>query len=175
MSTITFQKTQTEAYQTSTNGAVALTGILVEQGGVEPSVESVLAIVRAIRDELFKDISSIVAEDNAMLRAEAASSSPLKTYTETHTQNLGGGGNFKRAGTDSAGGKVFSKEEGLALVLNFGKFKGLTVGAILDMPASVAEEFGYTTGPGRTWVEWLAGDSEPKRDFAKRAAIAALS
>jgi hypothetical protein len=166
MPNMAYQKTRTEGYQTSTNVAAELTAALVAQGAVEATASAVIGTVREIRDALFSDIIVITDADNAMLQAEAAKA-PASTSGESRRATSADG--------NGKGSHTFTKDEGLALSMNFGKFKGMTVGDILNLSASEAEKYGYTTGPGRTWVEWLAQDEEPKRDYAKRAAVAALS
>ena len=170
-----FIKTKVEGFQTSTNVAAELTAALVAQGAVEANAKAVVATVREIRDELFTDISAVIDADNVALKAEAATSPAVNT-------GGGGGGNRRASSADSGGGtgKVFTKEEGAALVLNFGAFKGLSIGSVIAMPASEAGTYGYPKAapgskPGKSYIEWLSTDEEPARNFASRAAKAALS
>jgi ribosomal protein L12E/L44/L45/RPP1/RPP2 len=162
-----FQKTQVEGFQTATNGAVTLTAALLSNGLIEQ--DAVVQTVKSLRDELFGDIADVIAKDNEMLRAEAASS-PSTTPSNRRSTSA----------DEPKATKTFSKEEGAAITLNFGAFKGKSIGDVIAMPASEAGTYGYPkaapgTKPGKSYIEWLANDDEPARSFASNAAKAALA
>jgi hypothetical protein len=61
-------------------------------------------------------------------------------------------------------------------VINFGAFKGLTLGAVSRMTASEAREYtdGKYTRTGQSYLKWLLNDTEPARAFIRARAKVVL-
>jgi hypothetical protein len=61
-------------------------------------------------------------------------------------------------------------------VINFGAFKGLTLGAVSRMTANEAREYtdGKYTRTGQSYLKWLLNDTEPARAFIRARAKVVL-
>jgi hypothetical protein len=72
--------------------------------------------------------------------------------------------------------EAITPEDAENTVINFGAFKGLTLGAVSRMTASEARE--YTDGKyirtGQSYLKWLLNDTEPARAFIRARAKVVL-
>lgn len=155
---------KTSALQTAIKAGVdiAIAEYTAAAANGNPTI-NIMARVNEVKDELKAELFAEVERDNAAI---AASPAPQRSF--------GGGGNTGAAG--SRGPVDLAEANGM--VLNFGAFKGLTIGDVLNMSASDAKA--YTSGndkpytkPGHEWVKWCSENKDPKGAFASaRAKVA---
>lgn len=147
--------TQVNLMQTAINGAATLVSAYV-QAGIITSLDDAQAAFDAEREKIFGTFSGI--ED----AAPAAAAGPRAT--------TGGAG--------QGGGRVFTAEEARATALNFGKFKGVTLGELENMTSAQVAEYGYGDGTdgksGLGYLKYLANNDDPKAGFMKKNATAIL-
>ena len=148
---------KTSALQTAVKAAVDIAvaefNAAAQQGTPLPSI---LDRVVEIRDFLAPDLFAQVDADNAATAASGGSS--------------GGRSNFAGKATNA----VVSEQDARDMVLNFGAFRGLTLGDVAAM--SKDEVHSYTSGKmksdGLSYLTWLANNNDPKAAFAaKRAKV----
>lgn len=156
-------KDKTGVRQTATNAAVNLVTAFVGAGFIETQAKALDEFL-TIRNGIFDDLAAVVDQDNAAF-AEAEKNAPPK-------KSWGG----KPKGGSGGGGKVFkgNAEAAANLELNFGKFKGVTLGNVAAMSADEAAEYGHGEGdkPGLTYVKWLSTNENNK--YAAEAAALVL-
>jgi hypothetical protein len=72
--------------------------------------------------------------------------------------------------------EAITPEDAENTVINFGAFKGLTLGAVSRMTASEAREYtdGKYTRTGQSYLKWLLNDTEPARAFIRARAKVVL-
>lgn len=139
---------KTSALQTAVNAAVTLVAAELTAGLVADKAE-VEAEFEKYRDKFKEELFASVAEEAA---AAPQSSAPRG----------GGGGGGPRA--------VVSVDEAKATVLNFGAFKGVTLGEVASMTGAETQGYGFTNKagdgrPGIEWLKWAAGNNDPKARF----------
>lgn len=133
---------KTSALQTAIKAGVDIAIAEYSAGHLQGSI---MDRVHAVADELKVELFAQADEDNA-----ASSSAP-------------------RTGGGTAGFKgTISLEDSRDMVLNFGAFKGMTLGDVVVMTAD--EAIAYTNGkytrPGLEWVKWCSSNRDPKGAFA---------
>lgn len=164
-----FRKDKTTAAQTAANVAGGVASALIAAGKVT-TVAKAAEAVTTVFDELFDKLGPVVEGDNevfAAAEAEAEKAAPKKAASKSS-------GSKSKSSGSKGGGKTFTKDEALELELNSGKFKGVTIGEVLEMDEDEAAEHNHREGEaGRTYVEWLATDANPNT-FTRNAAVAAL-
>lgn len=143
---------KTSALQTAVNAAVTL--VAAEVGaGLIPDQQAAMARYDEVKDKLRDELF-------AQVDAEVSSSPPRQSF-----------------GTQQRSSKPFSVEDARGTVLNFGAFKGLTLGDVEKLTAEEAEGYGYKDKdgkgkPGIQWIRWAAGNTEPKAAFIRARAQA---
>ena len=116
----------------------------------------VIAKVHELADDLKLELFAQVDADNA----KTATSTPFTTQKDWD-------------GPRKSGGNI-TLEDAKGLVLNFGAFKGLTIGDVITMSATEASAYtaGKYTRPGFDYVKWMSGNKDPKAAFSQaRASI----
>lgn len=158
-----FIKDKTGVRQTATNAATTLVTAFVQAGFISDQ-ETALSNFETIRDNIFTDLAAVVDADNATF-AEAEKNAPAKSK-----------GSWGSKPKSVSGGKAFKGTAAQAadMELNFGKFKGCTLGSVASMTADEAAEYGHGEGdkPGLTYVKWLATNENNK--YAAEAAALVL-
>jgi len=143
---------KTSALQTAIKAGVDIAIAEYNAGAMGPG-DTIMARVHEIADELKVELFAQADADNA-----GASSG-------------GGGGGFGRAGATG-----ITVQDAKDMVLNFGAFKGMTLGDVVTMTKD--EATAYTNGkydrPGLEWVKWCASNRDPKGAFASARAKALL-
>jgi hypothetical protein len=126
--------------QTAVNAASTLVAAYVG-GGLIDSVEAAREAFNAERDAIF---ATLGAQPN-----EAPKSS---------------------GGSGSSGGSSITVEDARNTEVKHGKFAGVLLGTVFDMPASKAAEYEYGEGDksGKDYVRWLSGND--KNPFLQRRA-----
>lgn len=124
--------------QTSANVAATLTAAFASSGLVD-NKETALGLFQDIRDEVFTDLA--------------------KQPTEAS------GGYQKRS---SGGSKQGGNSDPGSVVMNYGKFKGLTIEQVYGMDAAATSEYGYDK-TGKQYITWLTKNDSNKflQDKAK--------
>lgn len=138
---------KTSALQTAIKAgvdiAIAEFNAAVAQGIPTPDI---MSRVQAVADNLKVELFAQADEDNAV---SASSSGAPRS------------GGFK-------GTTGITLEDARDMVLNFGAFKGMTLGDVVTMTAD--EAIAYTNGkytrPGLEWVKWCSSNRDPKGAFA---------
>jgi hypothetical protein len=147
---------KTSALQTAIKAGVdiALAEYAAELATGAPT-QDILFRVHQIADELKVELFAQVDEDNQSTSAASGSAG------------------FR--GTARADSPV-SGEDAKSLVLNFGAFRGMTIGDVLLMTAD--ETKAYTGGKylrtGLDYIKWMATNKDPKGAFAAKRAKVAL-
>lgn len=153
-----YRVSKTSALQTAVKAAVDI-ALAELNAGLVTSHEDVMSLIGTLRDEFSATLFEEVDRDNALLDADAISGGSSRS-------NRGGNG----------GGSAFSSQEAADTVLNFGAFKGLTLGQVYHMDASEAAAYsgGNYTKAGQDWLRWAAANKDPKGNFIKKRAQAVL-
>jgi hypothetical protein len=154
-----FVKDETGILQTATNAAAVLVAAELSAGIITDGSD-VTARVAELRDGLFAPLNEARIRDNAVFKAEEANKPAKATGSRT----------TRPAGTATGG--TITVEQARGTELTFGKFKGVLLGDVFDMPASQAADYGHGAGDkaGRTYVEWLS-TNENNAFMAKRASV----
>lgn len=152
--------------QTAYNVAGSIVAAEIAAGIVD--VKKVKARLSELAGLVFEDLSEVVASDNEILAAEdarEAKSAPKRSYN-------GGGGYSKSSGGGGGGRSSVTPESARETTLNFGAFKGLTLGEVFEMSANDAAGYGYGDGKknGKQYVAWLA-KNEDNRFMMDRAKV----
>lgn len=151
-----YRVSKTSALQTAVKAAVDI-ALAELNAGLITDHDGVMNLIGELRDDFATQLFEEVDRDNALLDAEAIS-----------TPRRGGGG--------GGGNKPFSADEAADTVLNFGKFKGLTLGQVYGMTDT--ECAAYTQGAyskaGADWLRWAAANKDPKAGFIRPRAQAVL-
>lgn len=145
---------KTSALQTALKAgvdvAIAEFNANVASGSGVPTDFDIMARVHEVADELKVELFAQADEDNAA------------------TASSGGGGRVY--GTLSPAGITVT--DARDMVLNFGAFKGMTLGDVVTMTSQ--EAAAYTKGkydrPGVEWVKWCSTNRDPKGAFASARA-----
>lgn len=147
-----YQSNKTSALQTAIKAAVDLAVAEVNAGFITDQ-DAILVRVGVLKDSFAAELYAQVDQDN---------------LTNTNTP----GGTASRVGGGFSGGA----DEARNMVLNFGAFKGMTLGDVLVMSGD--EVKAYTTGkrttPGIDYLKWLAANKDPKANFAATRAKVVL-
>lgn len=143
---------KTSALQTAIKAGVDIALAEFQANG---SVGDIMQRVHEVADELKVELFAQVDEDN---KATASSGG-------------GGGGGFGRTG-----GQGITVQDAKDMVLNFGAFKGMTLGDVVTMTADEATAYtnGKYTRAGLEWVKWCSSNRDPKGAFAAARAKALL-
>lgn len=143
-----YTSNKTSALQTAIKAAVDLAVAEVNAGFITDQ-DAILVRVGVLKDSFAAELYAQVDEDN---KGTTGSTAP--------------------AGRGFSGGT----DEARNMVLNFGAFKGMTLGDVLVMSGD--EVKAYTTGkrttPGIDYLKWLAANKDPKANFAATRAKAVL-
>lgn len=138
---------KTSARQTATNVAATLAaaGLTIED--VKENFES-------IRDYVYNDLQSVMAEE--------ATAAPQRSYSS--------------GGTSGGGSKGGSFNDPGSIELKFGAFKGMTIAQVAELSAgdAVDKTDGRYKKAGLEWLQWAANNKDPKAGFVQKAAEAFL-
>lgn len=148
-----YATSKTSAMQTALKAAVDIAAAELGAGliATQPDVN---ARIDVLRNDFFGVLEPLVQEDQAK-----ESSRPARS-----------GGGLQSGGA----GAPFSIDDAKTTVLNFGAFKGLTLGEVVNLSEDEAKAYsgGRYQRSGMQWLKWAAGSKEPKMAFvAKRAAV----
>lgn len=137
--------------QTSVNAATTLVSAYVQAGFVS-SIDEAKAAFEAERASIFAILSEQPGEP-----------------VSAPTTRVSGGPTKGR-------GKQFTAEEARGIALNFGKFKGVTLGELENLTGAECAEYGYGDGEktGLQYLKYLANNDDPKADYMRRASTAVL-
>lgn len=153
-----------QSLQTATNASAQVTAGLA-QAGLFGDTDEAVSFFEGLRDSTFENLSAEAEKNNEALRKED-DSKPAK-------RSSGGSKGRKSGGGSKGGNKTFTAEEAGEVELAFGKFRGATIAEVASLTAEEADEdYGYTTGPGRTWLEWA--EENATSDYIKDAISAYL-
>ena len=158
---MTYQKDQTGILQSATKAAAEMTA--AELGaGIIKSHETAVKRFEELRATILEPLEAARTADNEMFKAEEASA-PAKTASS--------GGN--RSGGKSGGKASGPITDAGSVVIKGGKFDTLTVSDVYDMPASLAEDYGYcdrdgSPKPGSKYIQWLT--TNDKNPFMQKVA-----
>lgn len=133
--------------QTSANVAATLTAAFAAAGIVK-SQDEALSLFKNTRDEVFTDLE--------------------KQPTDTPYSGGGGGSYRKSGGGGYAKGGNSGGDPG-SVVMNYGKFKGLTIAQVYALDKTEAANYGYERS-GRDYIAWLTKNDNNK--FLKDKATA---
>lgn len=152
--------------QTAYNVAGSVVAAEIAAGLI--SAKEVQARLLEIAGMLFEDLSEVVESDNKLLEAEDARDAASKPRSGGSNYWKGGGQGRSFGG---GGGKSLTPQSARETTLNFGAFKGLTLGEVFDMSAADAAGYGYGDGnkTGKQYVTWLSKNEDNKfmQDRAK--------
>jgi len=144
-----YQSNKTSALQTAIKAAVDLAVAEVNAGFITDQ-DAILVRVGVLKDSFAAEL-----------------------YAQVDADNLNATGSTAPA---ARGGFSGGTDEARNMVLNFGAFKGMTLGDVLVMSGD--EVKAYTTGkrttPGIDYLKWLAANKDPKANFAATRAKAVL-
>jgi hypothetical protein len=150
-----------QSLQTATNASAQVTAGLA-QAGLFGDTDEAVSFFEGLRDSTFENLSVEAEKNNEALRKDE-DSKPAKRSTGSKGKSKGSKG----------GNKTFTAEEAGEVELAFGKFRGATIAEVASLTAEEADEdYGYTTGPGRTWLEWA--EENATSDYIKDAISAYL-
>ena len=135
--------------QTAFNVAATLVSAKANAGIVSDEVEFDNTFKKHA-DEVFKELS------------ETQDSEPAPAAKSAYT----GGG------APTSGGPLDGKEAG-EMLLKGGKFDGLSIAAVYALTKEEADAYGYQTS-GNKYIEWIAGNDDPKNGYKQRRAVAFL-
>lgn len=158
-----FRKDKTGVAQTAANSASTVVSALITAGIVKTEAAAKKAFDTHYTN-VYAELAQVVDEDNelfAKLDAEERKSAPRSTSN--------GGGQNRGRSSGSGGGGTVSVDDALATVFNFGAFKDLTIGEVIDMDAEATADYGYDKG-GKAYITWLA-KSKDNAFMAKRAKV----
>lgn len=147
---------KTSALQTAIKAAVDIAiaefNAEAEAGHLLPDI---LKRVQEVKDTLTPELFAQVDEDNA------ASSAPARTSSRPAASNAAG----------------ITAQDAKDMVLNFGAFKGMSLGDVIVMTKDEASA--YTSGkyerPGLEYVKWMSTNRDPKGAFAAARAKVILA
>lgn len=148
--------------QTAYNVAGSVVAAEIAAGIVQAN--EVQSRLLEIADLLFEDLSQVVESDNKILEAEDAKE-PAKPRSS-------GSGNWQNKPRSGGGSRSITADSARETTLNFGAFKGLTLGEVFDMSADDAAAYGYGDGKktGKQYVTWLS-KNEDNRFMQDRAKV----
>ena len=139
---------KTSALQTSFNAAAVIIAAELN-AGLLTDLDIVPQALSDLKDSIYSELSETVENDT------------------TAAALVGGtfGGNRSNGGSQS-----FSPTEAGATVLNYGKFKGLTIAEVAAVTPQEAVGYGYVdkAGNGRAgteWLKWAANSQDSKVRF----------
>lgn len=153
-----YQKDQTGITQTASNNAATLAAAEVAAGIIK-SHDTLVKRFEELKALVLTDLKAAVEVDNAMFKAEEASA-------PARAPRSGG-----RSSGSSGGPKPIDNPGSIAI--KGGKFDGKTVAEVFEMPASVAEDFGYVDKegagrPGSQYIQWMT--TNQKNPFMQKVA-----
>ncbi|MEM2973347.1 MAG: hypothetical protein QXS50_04275 [Candidatus Caldarchaeum sp.] len=142
-----YRVSKTSALQTAIKAAVDI-AIAELNAGLVNNHDEVMALVDSLKQQFTDELYPMVEEDNALQAASDAAAS---------------------RSTGGSSRPPVSLQDALNTVLNFGAFKGLTLGDVANMDAT--ETATYTQGKysksGVEWLKWAAGNKDPKAAFIR--------
>lgn len=145
-----YQSSKTSALQTAIKAAVDLAVAEVNAGFINDQ-DAIVGRVGVLKDAFAAELYAQVDADNAAASSAAPGSNASRSF---------------HGGADEA----------RDMVLNFGAFKGMTLGNVLTMTGD--EVKAYTTGkrttPGIDYLKWLSANKDPKANFAATRAKVVL-
>lgn len=154
-----FSTGKTSALQTAVKAAVDLAIAELNAGFIGDRAELDEAVAKRTGD-FTAILFPQVEEDNA-------------TYASS-------GGGYSGGSSHSAGASNRSLptvDEAKNMVLNFGAFKGLTLGQVVGMTADEVKKYtgGKQKSEGRSYVEWMTRQTDPKAQYSSARAIVVLA
>lgn len=170
-----YRKDKTGSAQTAANASAVLVSAFAD---CFDSFKDATEAYHQLREAIFEDLSVVVDADNAVFEAAENGSSNGSSKGSSSRKSSGssrssktGGGSKRRSG----GGSV-SLDDALDLELNFGSFKGETLGFVLGLSADACDAdyaYGDRERDGRDYISWLAGGSNKNEFVQKRARVIA--
>lgn len=154
-----FRKDETGVAQTAANSASTVIAAAVAAGILKTEA----AIKKAFDTHytnVFTALSEVVQKDNEMFE---------KLDAQEAAKPAKSGGNRSTGGSKGGSGGTVSVDDALGTTFNFGAFKDLTIGEVLDMDAEATSDYGYDKG-GKAYITWLA-KSRDNAFMAKRAKV----
>ncbi len=135
--------------QTSYNVAATLVAAEVQAGLLTADVREAF---HALADDVYAKLLKEFEEQNETSTREVR---PTGGATRSAQRS------FEDNGLDAA----------LSVQLNYGAFKGLTLGEVLKMSPQQAAEYGYGDGnkSGRDYIRWLAAPHQENKFLQRRA------
>jgi hypothetical protein len=158
---MTYQKDQTGILQSATKAAAELTSAEVAAGIVK-SHDTIIKRFDELKGHILVDLQAAVDADNAMFKAEEASSpAPAKKRSGGKPQAAKGGG----------GGEI--ADPGSVTINGNGKFAGLTVAEVFALSGEESAAYDYVDKdgvgkPGSLYIKWMQGYE--KNPFMQRVA-----
>ncbi len=151
---------KTSALQTAVKAGVDI-ALAELQAGILTTHDDVMARFGEVKEELKVELLAQVEDD--IIQAGVQQSAP---------RSSGGG-----TGGGTPSGAPFTLDDAKNLVLNFGAFKGLTLGDVITMSAQDAQAYsgGSYKRSGLDWVKWCASNKDPKGKFASERAALVLA
>ena len=159
---MTYQKDQTGILQTATKAAAELT-VAEVAAGIVKSHDTIIKRFDELKAHVLLDLAAAVEADNAMFKAEEASS-PASTK---RSAPRGG------AAKSSGGTKSEVSDPGAVTINGNGKFAGLTVAEVFALSGEQSAAYDYVDKdgvgkPGSLYIKWMQGND--KNPFMQRVA-----
>jgi len=172
---MTYQKDITGVLQTATRDAAIITAAEIAAGIVK-SHDTAVKRFEELRDTvLLPPLQAAVETDNAMFKAEEAAD---EAAGKGKSRGRGGAkGGSKSSGSGDGTWLETALADPGAVVIKGGKFDGKTVSFVYDLPASAAEEYGYTDQSGNAkagskYIQWMTtNEKNPKMAQVAKAFI----
>lgn len=148
---------KTSALQTSFNAAATVVAAELNAGIIKDQKDVADRLI-ALKDTIFGELSTTV---------------DTEVGTQAVTSRSNGNGSAPRGGN-------FSVQDARDTVLNYGKFKGCTLGDVLLMDGKEGGGYGYVGKdgngrPGVDWLKWAANNTDAKVAFIAQRAAAVLA
>lgn len=148
---------KTSALQTSFNAAATVVAAELNAGIIKDQKDVADRLI-ALKDTIFGELSTTVDSDVASAPSYSGNGSAAKPAAR---QN-------------------FSVQDARDTVLNYGKFKGCTLGDVLLMDGKEGGGYGYVGKdgngrPGVDWLKWAANNTDAKVAFIAQRAAAVLA
>ena len=157
-----FRKDKTGVAQTAANSASTYIAALAT-AGLLTDAKVAAKEFKTHYENVFAELALVVEADNEMFAAldatEAARPAKSGGGRSYPPRNSGGGG----------GGGTVSIEDALATTFNFGAFKDLTIGEVLDLDEDGTSDYGYQKS-GRSYIAWVSKNKD-NPFMAKRAKV----
>lgn len=160
-----YTTSKTSALQTAIKASVDI-GLALLNAGIVTSRDDLDKVMSDYQEMFTAQLYPLVDADNELARSQPSQ------YRGSRSNTGGGGGAPPSRPIDAA--------EAADVVLNFGVFKGLTLGQVYLLTADEAKRYAASQGKdykrtGADWLKWVADQTDdPQKGFIAKRAKAVL-